>query len=481
MFGHIQNCIYYPDKGDNCGSNVFHEASVNAGDSDSHSHGLIGGGHLEHEISDVFSPINSEDIPPEVSDPIASADKIFVSLDDDDDVPHRLDAYNRWVERKERKKRNAPKVERRWKIWSYFRPFVVIICSLAIALFLAYAVGSKFINKYLLPVDPNDPTPITITIPKGSGASSIAKILYEACGEDEPGLIPHKAVFKIYVDFIGKSSRLQAGTYILSKNMSIPEIVDVICKGNPPRPTVTITIAEGLTLDAIADKLVEYRLFESPDRFLELCKTGEAFVDEHPFVADIPVTNDKGESRQYALEGYLFPDTYDVYSDSSEEDIINKMLSRFEAIFIDDYDKRAKELGLSMDDVVILASLIEKEAKPFDFSKVSAVFKNRLSIDMPLGSDASLEYIFRTGELSLTQEQLSNPTPYNTHIYAGLPLGPVASPGVNAIKAALYPDEQYIAEEFLYFCLMDSDTGALVFAKTLSEHQKNIALYSPKW
>lgn len=481
MLGHIQNCIYYPDKGDDCGSSVFSEASVNAGDSDSHSRGLINGANIETGINDVFSPINSEDIPPEVSDPVSSSDKIFVSLDDDDDVPHRLDAYNRWVERKERKKRNAPKIEKRWKIWSYFRPFVIIICSLAIALFLAYAVGSKLINEYLMPVDPDDPTPITVTIPKGSGASSIAKILYEACGEDESGLIPHKAVFKIYVDFIGKSSRLQAGTYVLSKNMSIPEIVDVICKGNPPRPTVTITIAEGLTLDAIANKLVEYRLFESPDRFLELCRTGEAFVDDHPFIADIPASNDKGESRPYALEGYLFPDTYDVYTDSSEEDIINKMLSRFEAIFIDDYAKRANELGLSMDDVVILASLIEKEAKPFDFSKVSAVFKNRLSIDMPLGSDASLEYVFRTGELSFTQEQLSNPTPYNTHIYTGLPLGPVASPGVNAIRAALYPDEQYIAEEFLYFCLMDSETGALVFAKTLSEHQNNIALYSPKW
>lgn len=481
MPGHMNRCMYYPDKGDGSASDGFYKASVNAGNSCRDSLDLVDGGHVDTGIGDVFSPINSDDIPPEVSDPVAPASKIFVSLDDDDDVPHRLDAYNRWVEREERRKRNAPKVERRWKKWSYFRPFVVILCSLAIAFLFSYIVCSKFVTDYLMPVDPDDPTPITVTIPMGSGASSIAKILYEAGGDDAPGLIPHKAVFKIYVDFIGKSSRLQAGTYVLSRNMSIPEIVDVICKGNPPRPTITITIAEGLTLDAIADRLVEYGLFESPNRFLDLCRTGESFIEEHPFIADIPIVNDKGEARPYALEGYLFPDTYDVYADSSEEDVIDKMLARFEAIFIDDYAARAQELGLSIDDVVILASLIEKEAKPFDFSKVSAVFKNRMNINMPLGSDASLEYVFRTGELSLTQEQLSDPTPYNTHIYTGLPLGPVANPGVNAIKAALYPDEQYVAEEFLYFCLMDSDTGALIFAKTLSEHQANIDLYSPNW
>lgn len=90
-----------------------------------------------------------------------------------------------------------------------------------------------------MPVDPNDSTPIIVTIPQGSGASTVAKILYEAGGEDSPGLIPHKAVFKIYVDFIGKSSRLQAGTYVLSRNMSIPDIVDTICRGMPPQKSLS--------------------------------------------------------------------------------------------------------------------------------------------------------------------------------------------------------------------------------------------------
>ena len=354
-----------------------------------------------------------------------------------------------------------------WKIWKIVRVPVIIAASLFITYMLLSTVGKKIYNKYLMPVDPNDSTPIIVTIPQGSGASTVAKILYEAGGEDSPGLIPHKAVFKIYVDFIGKSSRLQAGTYVLSRNMSIPDIVDTICRGMPPRKIIKLQIPEGLTIEAMADKLVADGILKSPDRFLSLCVTGEMFVKDHPFIKDIPA--DETGERPYRLEGFLFPDTYDIYEDASEETIIDKMLDRFEQIFGEVYTARAKELGMSMYDVVTLASVIEKEARVSDdFYRVSAVFSNRTKANMNLDSDATLEYVLKTGSLHLTEEQLATPSGYNTHTNSGLPLGPVSNPGDTAIKAALYPNSEYIADNYLYFCLMDPDIGALIFAGVAS-------------
>ena len=142
----------------------------------------------------------------------------------------------------------------------------------------------------------------------------------------------------------------------------------------------------------------------------------------------------------------------------------------------------AKELGMSMYDVVTLASVIEKEARVSDdFYRVSAVFSNRMKASMNLDSDATLEYVLKTGSLHLTEEQLATPSGYNTHTNSGLPLGPVSNPGDTAIKAALYPNSEYIADNYLYFCLMDPDSGALIFAKTLAEHNRNVARYSPLW
>ena len=390
------------------------------------------------------------------------------------------ETYEQDDDTEDRKAKFKKRMKVFWKVWSIIRIPVIIAATVLIVYGLLRKVGTKLLNDYIMPVDPNDPTPIVVTIPTGSGASNIAKILYEAGGEGEKGLISHKAVFKVYVDFIGKSSRLQAGTYILSRNMSIPDIVDTICRGVPPREIVKLRVPEGMTIEAMAAKLVEDGILSSPDHFIELCVTGEAFVKDHPFIADIPA--DESGERPYALEGFLFPDTYEIYVDSNEETIIDKMLSRFEQIFGSVYTARAAELGLSMYQVVTLASTIEKEARlTDDFARVSAVFFNRIRNNMSLDSDATLEYVLHTGSLHLTDEQLATVSGYNTHTNTGLPLGPVSNPGDIALKAVLYPNEEFLSEQYLFFCLMDPDTGALVYAKTISEHNANVAKYSPLW
>ncbi|OQB23312.1 MAG: putative aminodeoxychorismate lyase [Firmicutes bacterium ADurb.Bin182] len=363
------------------------------------------------------------------------------------------------------------------RAWRLIRPFVVILLSLALALFCVWFGIDYLLDEYINPVDVNDATPIVVVVDKGDGASDVAKTLYEACGEGKEGLISNKAVFKIYCDFAGKANKLKAGTYILSKNMDIPQMVEEICKGNPPKASVKFTIKEGQTVEDIARVLSQEGLLKDPDDFFELCRNAEGF--EYDFIKDIPVNPD--EKRSFKLEGYLFPDTYMVFEDANARTIINKMLLRFFEIFTDEYIMRAQELGLSIDDVVSLASMIEREAKTADFKKVSAVFHNRLKRGEPLGSDAPLQYIYKTNTLLFTEEQINNPSLYNTRIHPGLPLGPISNPGKTAIEAALYPDEEFIKQEYLYFCLKDTETGELAFAKTLEEHNENVAQYSPGW
>ncbi|MDO5112261.1 MAG: endolytic transglycosylase MltG [Clostridia bacterium] len=388
-------------------------------------------------------------------------------------------------ETRERKRRTRAA----WKkVWHIARPILVIAVSLCICYVLLSKVTTKVLDKFLFPVDPADATPVTVTVASGSGASAIAKLLYEAGGTDDndellsPGLIKSKAVFKVYVDFTGKSSKLRAGTYVLSRNMDIPQIVDIICEGNPPKATVRFTITEGSDVEAVAAKLIEQGVLKDDAEFLSLCKSGDAFTD-YAFVKEIlDEQAQTGQARDYVLEGYLFPDTYEVYADASAKTIINKMLMQFLAVFSDEYIARAQELDMSTDDVVKLAALIEKEAKVGDdFAKVSAVFHNRLKADMPMESDASLRYIFKQNILNWTQTQRQDESPYNTIVYKGLGLGPITNPGRRAIEAALYPDEAFVEEEYLFFVLKYGWTGELAYAKTNEAHDENVAQYSQYW
>ena len=161
--------------------------------------------------------------------------------------------------------------------------------------------------------------------------------------------------------------------------------------------------------------------------------------------------------------------------------MIRKLLSQTEAVFKTEYHDRADELGMTMDQVITLASMIEKEAKTADFAKVSAVFHNRIRQGMNLGSDVTVKYASGVARMALTQEDLSVQSPYNTYLFQGLPIGPICSPSAAAIRAALYPDEQFIADQYLYFCSKDPDTGELYFSRTLKEHELAVSIYAPLW
>ena len=357
------------------------------------------------------------------------------------------------------------------RLWLLFRPALVYILSFAFAFFVLYTGYSFIMHKFVLPVDENDKTPIIIEIKSGSSSSGIASLLY---GESENNqLIRSKAAFKIYVDYTGKSAKLKAGTYSFNKSMSYPDIVDMLVKGDgSAQKSVKFTLPEGLDAEGMALLLVSHGAQKSVNDYLELAKTAKGIKFELPNSASL---------RRYKLEGYLFPDTYEVFANTDANTIINKQLTRFNDIFTGDCIERANELGMTVDDVVILASIIEREAKTADFAKVSAVFHNRIREDMPLESCATVQYALGVRNYVLTAEQLSAESKYNTYKYGGLPAGPLCTPGKNAIMAALNPDEQYLKDGYLFFCLKEPESGELAFAKTKKEHDANVSQYRDLW
>ena len=370
-----------------------------------------------------------------------------------------------------------PAAVRREKAWRILRPVVVALLSVGLVSLAMIGAVRYVLSHFIYPVDADDNTPIEVVIPSGSSASRIASLLYNARGQDEPGLIVSTASFKVYVDFTGRSSALKAGTYVLSRNMTIPEIVNILCAGNEARRVTRFTIPEGYTATEIAQALFEAGILEDQEEFLALCKDGTllsvGYLD--------PLQN--ASDRRYALEGYLFPDTYEVYEDAAPADILKKMLNRFAVVFTEEDAERARTLNLTTDQVIALASMIEKEAAADeDFARVSAVFHNRLRQGMPLESCATLSYALGVKKYTFTDTELSTVSPYNTYRNKGLPVGPICNPGRAAIQAALYPSVEYLSEGYLYFCNMNpKQTNRLVFSKSYQEHQRNVLKYSPFW
>ena len=187
------------------------------------------------------------------------------------------------------------------------------------------------------------------------------------------------------------------------------------------------------------------------------------------------------EGRKYLLEGYLAPNTYEIYTDATPLSIVRKLLSQTDKVFLSEWQTRADELDMSMDDILILASMIEKEAKKADFAKVSAVFHNRLDKKMKLESDPTIHYVTGERRMSLRSSDLAVESPYNTYRISGLPAGPICNPSPEAINAALYPDESYVAEEYLFFCSKNPESGELHFSRTLAEHERAVEIYAPLW
>ncbi|MGN0991168.1 MAG: endolytic transglycosylase MltG [Candidatus Ventricola sp.] len=358
-------------------------------------------------------------------------------------------------------------------LWRILRPALVFLASFVIVCGLVYTGYRKIDAMFFAPIDAKDTTVVEFEVASGSSLSTVARNLEEA------GLIHNHSVFKYMADFMGMGQKIQSGDYELTRAMSATDILDELISGDGKPLTARITIIPGWTVEDIADYLVESKILKNTDEFLSLCAAGETYSGYY-FIEDMLGTDDS-DQRIYALEGYLSPNTYEIYTSSSADTIIKRLLSQTEAAYSLSYDERAQELGMTMDEVFTLASMIEKEAKTADFAKVSAVFHNRLKRGMTLGSDVTVKYASGSEKMVLSGSDLSVESPYNTYTRKGLPVGPICNPSMDAVVAALYPDEQYLAQKYLYFCSKDPDSGELYFSKTQAEHDAAVAMYRPLW
>lgn len=358
-------------------------------------------------------------------------------------------------------------------IWRVLRPILVFVCSFVIICGLVYTGWQKVDEMFFAPTDSQNQEVVSFSVKSGSSLSAVSKNLEAA------GLIHNHTVFKYMADFMGMGQKIQSGDYELTRAMSATEILNQLISGDGKPLTMKITIIPGWTVEDVANYLVEIKVLSSADEFLSLCKSGEAY-NGYYFIEEVMKTGTVSQ-RKYALEGYLSPNTYEIYTSSSADTLIKRLLTQTEAAYLSGYDERAQELGLTMDEVFTLASMIEKEAKTSDFAKVSAVFHNRLKAGMTLGSDVTVKYVSGSQKMSLNDSDLAVDSPYNTYTHKGLPVGPICNPSMDAVVAALYPDEQYVAQKYLYFCSAEPESGKLVFSKTLEEHNKAVSYYRQYW
>lgn len=323
---------------------------------------------------------------------------------------------------------------------------------LAIGLISTFALLLVWLSNLMAPVAAGSETePVRVVIPAGASAGEIAHIL---AGE---GLIKSELLFRALVRWEGVGERLQAGQYELSPGMTPREIIACLAAGDVIEEYVRVTIPEGYTVVQIADLLARESLVDR-ERFLEVVQSGEFEFD---FIDEIPGNVD------YRLEGYLFPDTYYFLPGMGEEAIIHHLLQRFDQIVTPEIRARARESGMTLHEVVTLASIVEREARlPEERPIIASVFYNRLSRGMKLRSCATIQYILGEPKERLLLSDLQIPSPYNTYLHAGLPPGPIAAPGKASLLAVVYPADT----DFLYFVARND--GSHTFSRTLEEHNR---------
>lgn len=334
---------------------------------------------------------------------------------------------------------------------------------LVIVLLIGGTVGGAlwYINRGLQPMPALD-TEVELTIAKGTNSGQIASML------EEKGLIRNETIFKYYLMYKNEGSRFQAGVYRMKPGMTLDEMIAKLNAGDTVKEEmIRFTVPEGLTVSQLADKLSGDNIVNR-DTFLGLVDSGEGLNSSR--IADIPAD----AKLKHKLEGYLFPETYELKKGSTEKDMINRMLEELErqlAMLPADWEQKLKERGISFHEMMTIASLIEREVvvdeeRPL----VASVIYNRLAKKQKLQIDATVQYLFDKQKERLLNKDLKIESPYNTYLHEGLPPGPIANPGLASIEAAIYP-----AQSNYYFYVTKKDgSQAHLFAETYAQHKKNI-------
>lgn len=339
----------------------------------------------------------------------------------------------------------------------------------SLLIYILVILGISIIFAGLIIVSANDvfafvkpDQEITIEIPEGATTRDIAKIL------DQEGVIHYAFLFRLFESAVGDGEELYPGKYKMNSSMDYRSILYTLQRRSSYRETVAVTIPEGYTIKQIAE-LLDDKLVCSPTQFYEAVENGD--FSKYEFLDGL-------EASENRLEGYLFPDTYEFYVNDDAERVIGKMLDNFDNKVTDSMYELAEKNGKTMNEIIIIASMIEREAmKDTERETISGVIENRLNnpSEFPyLNIDATVQYIVGHND-PLTKEDLAIDNPYNTYLYKGLPPGPISNPGLESILAALNPGDHN------YYYYVAKPDGTHIFSKTLSQHNQAVEEAEKLW
>lgn len=323
-----------------------------------------------------------------------------------------------------------------WKIAALIIAVVVIISAVVFGVILSDVNSIDIDNQ------------ITLEVEEGSGSAAVAKNL------EENGIIKHPLVFRFQSKIGGYDGEYKPGAIIIRNGMSYNDILQALVTSD--RDTVKVVIPEGYEAKQIADALRQAGL-SGAEGFMNAL---DPALYDYKFLEGLP-------QRDGKLEGYLFPATYEIPQTYTAEEIVNLMLKAFDEKFTQEYYDRAAELGMSVDQIVTMASIVERETNAeSERAKVAGVFYNRKNSGMKFQSCATVQYILGEHKPVLSISDTKIDSPYNTYVHAGLPVGPICNPGEECIKAALYPENT----DAYYFCL--SKNGEHIFSSSYEDHIK---------
>jgi UPF0755 protein len=350
--------------------------------------------------------------------------------------------------------------------------FALVVLGVAIGVGYMLVWESSPVSGQLLgwiadptgPVDPSDSSKQVFTVAPGSSAADIGAQLQQR------GLIRSALVFRIVAEQAGVGGSLAAGDYELSRSMSVTEIIEVLARGQVKRGLIA-TIPEGWRTEQIADRL-DATGVTTRDEFLRAVVTPSS----------VPGLELLGEPRPTTLEGYLFPETYEVPQKVPGTQAADLMIRMFNQRVGQQLRSNA-ELNLSPHQLLTLASIVEREAQqPQERPLIASVYLNRLARQLPLQADPTVQYAVATRDgpaaagygywkRELSEADLQLDSAYNTYLHPGLPPAPICSPGEASIRAVLQPAQT----EYLYFVARQDGSGGHLFARTLEEHNANVA------
>ncbi len=415
-------------------------------------------------------------------------------VDDSDEISsfsnaeqkHRMDREERKAIRaykKSDKKRQKEKAEKNSAMFRTIWFCMVLAVSTVLGMFLWNGISD------LLGISrPQEGETIIVEVPENANFEQIVTLL------TENQLIKDEDFFRLYATFTNSTDGFEEGIKTMRSNMDYEEILNTLQSGPSRSQTVTVQFKEGMSVRQIAEALEDKKVCKA-DKFLELCNS-DIFDEDYPFLAEIP----KNEQCVYKLEGYLFPDTYEFYIGEDAEESIRRFLNNFEykictsTSTVSGYTDAVsietviKDKGMTINDVIKMSALVQAEAANInDMYVVSSVFYNRLdTVDYggvsPYGdydldklkSDATLYYPYDAQEDIPAEVVATFKSNYNTYNISGLPPGAICNPGLDAIDAAIYPDNT----EYYYFCHKAptaTDGAKPYYATTFAEHQVNMA------